>query len=575
MKKNFKSLVALVLAIMVFASMSVAFAANGASATHTITITNDDQVGAHTYEAYQVFAGDYDASSKKLSNITWGAGVDGTAILNAVKADTTTFGADAANAATPEDVAKLLGGAGTDTEKAKKFAAIVGANLSTTVAGTSEATASPYAISVTGDGYYFVKDKAGTLPTDTDNQYPQKADAETRYILQVVNDVTVAAKSNTVQSSKKIDDTNDSTGTAEATQDSADYDIGDKIPYTLTATLPSNYADFEAYYLQFVDDMSEGLTYNNDAKIYYGTSDTTGANITFTEDTSATSDYTNGTVYTATIKNLKTEKAGLTAGTVITIKYSATLNDKAVIGETGNPNKSHIVFNNNPNNSGEGKPTSTTPDDKVIAFTYELEVDKVTGTPAEKLTGANFALYKLFKDEEEMTKVNEGRAAGSKYTKATEIKYDNKTKEYAIGTDIWALVSEITATDKSEFTFSGIDDGTYLLVETKTPDGYNSIQPMKFTVEADHDKTSDDPKLNSITGSDAKGSATTLDAISLSELMKESKKTGLKTDVVNNGGATLPSTGGIGTTIFYVAGSILVLAAAILLITKRRMGAND
>ena len=572
--KKFRKIMALAIAMVMVLSMSMAvFAANGANNTHTITITNADQVGAHTYEAYQVFAGDYDATSQKLSNITWGAGVNGTAILNAVKADTTTFGADAANATSAADVAALLG-TGVDTAAAKKFAEIVGANLTSTVAGTSTATASPYTISVTGDGYYFVKDKASTLPSDNDETDPHKADSETRYILQVVKDVTVAAKSKTVESKKKVQDINDSTGTALGSlADSADYDIGDKIPYTLTFTLPDNYADYETYAVNFFDDMSSGLTYNNDAKIYYGASDTTGAGITFAADSSKTSAYKTpaaGTVYKASVANLKTAAPSLAAGDTVTIKYTATLGATAVVGADGNPNKYQVEFSNNPN--GEG--TGTTPWDVNIVFTYDIEVDKVTGAGTDKtaLAGAAFALYKLYTSEA-LTIANDGRA--TVLTPATSIKYDNGTKDFTIATgENWVLVEEKEAGTASEFTFSGVDDGTYLLVETTTPAGYNSIDPSKFTVTAVHND-GDTPAFASISGESVSG--TGLAAIELGRKTKsatDSTVTGLKTEVVNNEGAVLPSTGGIGTTIFYIIGAILVIGAGVVLVTRRRMSAN-
>ncbi|MBQ9326426.1 MAG: isopeptide-forming domain-containing fimbrial protein [Clostridia bacterium] len=471
------------------------------------------------------------------------------------------------NCTTAADVASVLSSLGTakDGAAAKAFAAIVGANLSTTVAGTSTESASPYTISVTGDGYYFIKDKADTVPTDTNTDGTQKVDSATRFMLEVVKDVTATAKSSTMQSEKKIDkDVNDSTGTTEENKDSADYDIGDIISYTITATLPSNYADYKEYYLKFTDTMSKGLTLNTDSvKIYYGAADTTGTGITFTSAASG-----DNTVYTYEIADLKTVTgaSSLTGGSTVTIKYTATLNENAKTGVEGNPNTSTVTFNNDPNNSGAGKPTQNTPEDKVVAFTFEVNVDKIK-TDNTALTGANFALYKLFKDDAALAAANASRASDKQYTKATSIKYDNGTKDYAIGSEVWALVQEITV-EGSDFDFKGVDDGTYLLVETKTPDGYNSVQPMKFEITATHTDGAE-PALSSVTGTDTHGSTTTLDPINLGT-MTDNK--GVETDVINNSGSVLPSTGGIGTTIFYILGSLLVLVAGVILVTKRRMG---
>ena len=440
------------------------------------------------------------------------------------------------------------------------------------MAGTSTGSG-PYTISVTGDGYYFVKDKANTLPSDTDGTEAHKADSETRYMLQVVHDVQIAAKSKTVESKKKVQDINDSTDTAVGSlADSADYDIGDKIPYTLTFTLPATYADYTTYAVNFFDDMSAGLTYNGDAKIYYGASDTTGTTISFAADSSKTSEYTApsaGTVYKASVADLKTAAPSLTAGAVITIKYTATLNDHAVVGAAGNPNKYQVEFSNNPNGEGTGK----TPWDVNIVFTYDIEVDKVTGEGANKqaLAGAAVALYKLYTTEA-LAIANEGRT--TPLTAATSIKYDNGTKDFAIGSDKWVLVEQKTAGTDSEFTFSGVDDGTYLLVETTTPAGYNSIEPSKFTVTAVHNN-GDAPAFASVTGTSVSG--TGLAPITLGTKTKSEQDTtvtGLKTEIVNNEGAVLPSTGGMGTRLFYIVGAILVIGAGVLLVTRRRMSAQ-
>lgn len=115
------------------------------------------------------------------------------------------------------------------------------------------------------------------------------------------------------------------------------------------------------------------------------------------------------------------------------------------------------------------------------------------------------------------------------------------------------------------FTFSGLDDGYYRLTETKAPEGYNKLEsPIEFTISATHDENSSDPKLTDLTGNVTSGEATFT-----SSLTGETDGS-LTTNVVNKSGTQLPSTGGIGTTIFYVVGGILMVGAAILLITKKR-----
>ena len=126
-------------------------------------------------------------------------------------------------------------------------------------------------------------------------------------------------------------------------------------------------------------------------------------------------------------------------------------------------------------------------------------------------------------------------------------------------------ITVVKSDDGTSFTFKGLDDGKYILTETQTPNEYNSIDPIEFTVNADHtitwDGTNRTGVLTSLTGNQADGKITFAPKEDNSELV---------TNVVNKKGSTLPSTGGIGTTIFYVVGAILMVGAAVLLITKRR-----
>lgn len=220
------------------------------------------------------------------------------------------------------------------------------------------------------------------------------------------------------------------------------------------------------------------------------------------------------------------------AGSVITVDYKSTLNSNAVLGEEGNVNKAKLEYSNNPNDSQGGK--GSTPWDNVIVFTYKVVINKVDGDNANApLSGAEFTLSKKLKN--------------------------GSIKDIAV----------VKNTAGTEFTFSGLDDGDYVLTETTTPSGYNTIDPITFTVTADHDivwTTQDRNKvLTSLSGNKVKGEIT---------LTADKKKGSLTSDVVNKSGSTLPSTGGIGTTIFYVVGVILMLGAGVLLVTKKRMSSN-
>lgn len=493
---------------LIFATLlSVLFAFTGGKAfadDSTYTLTLDGTTTGHTYEVYQIFAGDVSSDGTTLSNITWGSGVN---------AFTFNGSSDAAT------IAENLG-TGKDTDTAKSFATTAAANLGTATA-TVSSTASTTTISGLAAGYYLVK--------DADNSQSGENSSYTRFILKVVGDATAKLKSDVPSVEKKVKDTNDTAGTTTDWQDSADYDINDSVPFQLTATLPSNLGDYTEYYLELSDTLSSGLTYNKDAKVYLVNDD---------EKTDVTSSFTiadDGSSFK--INNLKSLD-GVTSSTKVVVEYTATLNENAVIGSEGNPNTVKLIYSNNPNytGSGETSPTGETPEDTVIVFTYKVVVNKVDQN-SKALAGAAFTLSK---------KVN------GEWTTVKTISVDEATA--AENSDV-----------KNIFTFSGLDDGDYKLSETTTPNGYNTISDVEFTVTVDHDVESDSPALNSLSGD-----------VTTGELTFTSNTTdgSLTTDVVNKKGSVLPSTGGMGTTILYVVGTILVLAAGILLVTKKRMDAK-
>ena len=474
MKKFFSILLALVMVL----SLSVAALAEEGDGKVTITVP----VNGHTYNYYQIFVGD--VSGNKLSNVKWGANgtgtpgsrVDDTTLqaLNALVDDTTK------NDAQKADIIK--------TYKSGTGTAIEGAS----------ARVLP--------GYYLIED--ATVPT-TESQF------HSLYVIKVCNDVEINPKGSVPTVEKKVMDTNDSTGSNSEWQDSADYDIGDAVPFRLTATLPDNLDGYTTYKLVFCDTLSSGLSYNADSLTVKV--DGNSKNGTF-----SVTDGENG-MKCFTCLNVLDSSVGAHAGSTIVLEYTATLGEGAVIGSDGNPNEVYLQYSNNPYVSTE---TGHTPTDLVKVFTYVLIVNKVDDE-AKALEGAGFTLYKK-----------------------------NAQGEYvAVGAEHKGTEEEPMTT----FTWSGLDDGDYKLVESTTPAGFNTIDPMEFTVTAVHDAVSDDPQLTSLT---ANGFTPSLTDCSLSA------------DVTNYSGTVLPTTGGIGTTLFYVFGSLLIAGAGILLITKKRMAAR-
>ena len=492
--KHTKKLASLLLAlVMVFALATTAFAAEN-------TTISAPEGSTRTYEVYQIFTGDLHEGV--LSNIKWGKNGTGT---EETAVDQTTLDALAA-----------VNGK-SDTEKLTEIQKYV--KLDSEKFGTVS-NGNPLTVPT---GYYLIKD----------NGPVNDGEAYSLYVVQVVGPTTISPKVGTTTSDKKVDDKNDSNTTEDATtwQDSADYDIGDAVPFKLSATIAQDYANYtHGYKLTFHDEEAAGLTFNaSSVKVYVDGEEITSG---FTVVTENLGDDCTFEVRFANLKDI----ASVEAGSIISVEYTSTLNDQAVIGSTGNKNTSHVSYTNNPNDeqTGEGGKTR---DDAVIVFTYKTIVNKVTKNPnydpkvegSEEyipLKGAGFTLYKK-----------------------------NASGIYE------AVGSELKGEDMTTFTWSGLDDGDYKLVETTTPSGYNTIADIEFTISAGH-VDGDIPYLNTLSGNVASGTATFTAVVNDGSL---------STDVVNNSGAQLPSTGGMGATIFYVLGSVLVIGAAVLLVTKKRM----
>ena len=492
MNKVLKGLVAVVST----AAMAIAGFAGAASATaadtYDITVPQTD---SHTYSVYQVFTGDL--SEGTLSNIKAGKNFNASNGAGDKGQDLT-----AAEAA--EKIAKVSGTA-TDTEKLETISKFVNLN------GAAFGTVSKDAPLAAAPGYYLFKDQNAVTGND----------AATLFIVQVNGPVTVSRKADKPTFEKKVKDVNDSTGDKSDWQDSADYDVNDEVPFQLTATLPTNDTDFAAYKtykLVFHDQQSAGLTFNEKSVVVKYDDKTLGADsYTVTENPEDKDTFDITIVDAKAVKDAEGNAITVAAGGKFTVEYTSTLNENAVIGSTGNPNEASLEFSNNPNVGGEGE-TGKTPTDKVIVFTYQLDINKTFngGTPAEN-DPPKFKLYK----------------------------FDSATNDYTI--DRGEVT--ITKTEDGKYTasFKRVDDGKYKLVETKTPAGFNTAADTLFEITADHDVESDNPQLTVLKINTTAGNTTTGTVTA---------------DVVNQKGSNLPSTGGMGTTVLYAAGAAIVLAAA-------------
>jgi len=628
---------------------------------HTITIEvpTTDQ-GVHTFNAYQIFTGTIEQGepagtdtftdgtsgtsvypNRTLFNAQWGSALTGStdaasktlretfvnrlvdAFGNAAFAALVSRDGEGKNVYSTDaaDVAEAIGTIG-DKTGATDLSSLIARFIADNdidpikTAGRTSG-AEQVALEELTDGYYFIEDTVASGET--------KPYAISRYILQLLSDVTLKSKTEVPSSNKKVDDKNDSSTSEDAVtwQDSADYDVGDTIPYKLTAFIPVNVFDtYNWYNLAFYDDMCDALDFNNDAKVTaYQIAGTIPENGRITKADRITgtalylddvdidaetaigdSSYTNGNKYRFDLGNMLDYGGGTNAYyldldsnpleataayVVVEVAYTATLNDNAKINAAGNPNKSHIEYSNNPNdNSAKG----TTPDDVVTVFTFKAVINKVDGNE-RPLNNADFrfdkllASYKVTADDVEnkvyivdgtkkylLDKPEDGKVY-VKTSKGSIIKVEESEKTSNGNTvvpltviaaddpltNVYVTIPLDHTASTNVFMTHKIDAGTYQITETVTPDGYNPIEPFALELQATHDETADEPKLTAVSA----------EGWTLNDNLETDTYTVTK-NVVNRSGNVLPTTGGVGTTLFYVFGSMLVIAAAVYFVTKKR-----
>ena len=364
-----------------------------------------------------------------------------------------------------------------------------------------------YVISDLEEGYYIVKDSGTETPVSA--------------LMLTTTNEEIVIKADKPSVEKKIDGDND---TDDSTTGLVDYNtaaIGDDVPFVITSTVPSTNG-YKSYKMIFTDTLSKGLTYNANSLVVTATKD--GSVEKLTKDT----DYTvmqDGQVITFKFENVKGWD-----GKKIDIKYTAKVNNNAVIGTSGNENKVNLEYSNNPTQESSSEKT---PDDKTRTFVTEFKLVKVDANDNSKLAGVEFELTG--------TKLNTVLVTDADGNRTVQVTEENV--KITVKTDA-----------NGEIKFTGLAAGEYTLTETKPLEGYNILsEPIKITIG--WTAPADDNSACTWTYSDNVDTSGNIATIT----------------VENQGGAELPSTGGIGTTIFYVVGGLLVVGAAVLLVTRRKV----
>lgn len=479
-----------------------------------ITITGISTEVKHTFEVYQVFTGKLGADGATLSNLEWGSGV------TAYKGTAVTTGdavADTISAALTADGVTALD--------------ILGDLTLGTASKTSESTSETLVFQGLEDGYYVVKDV-----TNLDG----KDDANSAWIVQVTGETggaSIAIKNETPTVDKQVwdEDTDDDKEEDANWGETADHAINESFQFKLVANVPANpnNAYYETYKVVFNDTYSTGVTYDGIASVKVG--DTTLTSEQYSVDAT-----TAGSLK-VTINDIMIYDTNLVDGATVEVIYNAHLNENADVNaegdtDTTNENTVYLQYSNNPDSTGTGTTgLGETEKDSVWVFTYKINNTKYKNSVAEgnKLENAGFKLY----DSTGETEIG--------------LIYDDTLKAYRLVKTGETAVEMKSAADGT-FSIAGLDTGTYVLRETSTPDGYNTCADITVVISAEHKEDTDGIASTDLTAS-----------------------SNMSNDIINKAGSSLPETGGIGTTLFYLGGGAMVAVAGVYLISKKRMKNAD
>lgn len=525
MKKVIKKLLAALLAVAMLCAMAIpAFAYNPGE-------TKEDFNTKHDYGAFQIFKGVISKDNPTLSGVDWGQNITEPDIFLANLKNDPTIGEKFETAATAQEVLAVISQWSNSDDNSIAFARVVCHYLYPDANADPKPVITDHTggINIPTSGYYLIVDTSTFSDDDFYHAYnsffllnvPQ-----TPYVV-LVNHKVVKP---TVE--KEVYDNND-IGSTGGWGSSADHAINEPFQFRLIAKLPASenngraYDYYKKYTVCFNDTLSDGITFDKLDTVEITNGDG-GASQVINNYTLDPNDPQSS--FKLSIDNVKTCVPDLNKGATITVTYTAHLNEKAYVniagGGTDNKNRVYLEYSNNPRISTS---LDHTPESEVCVYTYQLNNTKYRDddTPGNELAGAGFRLY-----------------SGKDCTKEQEIKLKKNTTDGTYSPYFGADAGdEMFSDEHGQFNVKGLDAGTYYLKETNPPADYSACANKEIVISATHD----------------------VNHVSLSG--------NLSTTIINkkDGGITLPSTGGIGTTIFYVVGGGLMVAAIVLLVTKKRM----
>ncbi len=560
MKKRFKKITVGMAAAALAMSMALPTMAAG-----TIT-SQDDKDSGRKYDVYQIFTGEYDSKNSELSHIMWGD--DAKIPTGAKKGDLVSIEVldelTKANGKTEREILSVV----------EKYANFDDTNLygSLSAGGT---------LNNVQDGYYLLR--------DVNDKESGEAKVVSTYIVEVVGGaVTVKAKTATPKVDKQVLDedgdqtTNDqqiaTNNTDEANNnkwsESADHSIGEVFSFRLLAQLPDdkNIDAYKQYKLKFTDTLSKGISFDKMVSVKYSTDGGTTWNdnqVISAYDTANQNGYrfsgfetqTNGTqIMTLTIDDLKKTLPDNVKlqNLQIEVVYKAHLNEDAkvtsvVSGDDSNQNKVKLEYSRNPNYEGDGDntPTDETEEDTVFVFTYDVDNFKTKEDGKTALPDAQFSLFvadieNKAGSEIEMV-VDSAKEDGSEVVYRPATSEDKKKLNYSAAT--------ITSPAGGKIKFKGLDAGSYVLRETKAPGNYKEAADMLIMISAEHKEKNNET---------AQAEVAKLSRTVNQEPFTENK-------IINKKGSNLPETGGMGTTVLYTIGGLMVLGAGATLAAKKRV----